>query len=489
MTAVRKITLVYPGIVNVGFASFGKGGMDRNWMNLGILYLAASLKRESFEVEVIDLRSLSGWDAYADRIANNGSQAVGVYVNTPNYVAGLKACELAKGLGKTVIAGGPHATTAPESLTGSGFVDYVIKGEGERSLVELLNGLNSGIRPSANIIEGLLTENLDDLPFPDRSLYDVRTAISPVNNFPFLDNGLVIMCSRGCPFHCAFCQPLARKMFGNRVRFRSPSNVLAELKELVKGYGVKYISFQDDTFTVRKKWVLELCGLILESNLKIQWSAQSRVDTLDEEMLAAMKKAGCVCLFFGFESGSQKILDFLNKGITPEQSVKAAKLCKKYGIVMLADIMMGIPTETGEDLDKTLGLVKEIRPELLSIAYFTPIIGSDLYEYCKKENIVLINSYEDYARNATEAKKVAGIDYALVNAYKAKAERFVTLWYQSLPFASYAFKRWFNLFLKGYWTEIIKEIFYFTALPYPFNGLRLKNRLYKIFNPPGKDGN
>jgi radical SAM superfamily enzyme YgiQ (UPF0313 family) len=269
-------------------------------------------------------------------------------------------------------------------------------------------------------------------------------------------------------------------MFGNKVRFRSPANVVAEIRELVNAYGVKYISFQDDTFTVRKKWVLELCGLILENNIKIQWSAQSRVDTLDEEMLGAMKKAGCVCLFFGFESGSQKILDFLNKGITPEQSVRAAKLCKKYGIVMLADIMMGIPTETAEDLDRTIALLKQIRPELLSIAYFTPIIGSDLYDYCVKENIVLINSYEQYARNASDAKKVAKIDYERVNAYKDSAERLVTLWYQSLPFASYAVKRWVNLLRSGYWTEIIKEIFYFTALPYPFNGLHIKRKLAEL---------
>ncbi|MDI6641706.1 MAG: radical SAM protein, partial [Elusimicrobiota bacterium] len=344
-----KISLVYPGIVRIGFKSIGKGGMNCNWINLGLAYIGAYLKLYSYDVDLIDLREYDGFKQLEEEMRYRNADIFGIHFNTPNYNNALKCCKIAKKLKKIVVAGGPHASIAPNELISTGYVDYVITGEGELSFLELLEKLSRSSQVE-RIIAGKPVENLDQLPFPDRDLYNIKKIINPIGNFPFMDNGIVLLTSRGCPYNCSFCQPLANQMFGRRIRYRSVENVINELKYIVSKYKVKYVSFQDDTFTVRKKWVLELCRRIREEKLAIQWSAQSRVDTLDEELVEVMKNSGCVCLFFGFESGSQRILNFLRKGISPQQSIKAADLCKKYGILIFADYMLGIPTETKKDL-------------------------------------------------------------------------------------------------------------------------------------------
>lgn len=470
-----KITLIYPGIVGVGFNSLGKGGMDRNWINLGLTYIGACLKKNSYEVNLIDLREMQDWDQTEAEMKYHDPDVFGIYFNTPNYNNALECCKIAKKLKKIVVGGGPHATVAPDDLIATGYVDYVITGEGEISFLELLENLRMD-RQTERVIQGKPVENLDELPFPDRDLYSIEKIVHPVGNFPFLDNGLIILTSRGCPFNCAFCQPLERKMFGRKVRRRSVENVIEELRYIVRKYKVKYVSFQDDIFTIRKKWVLELCRRIREEKLDIQWSAQSRVDTLDEELAMAMGDAGCVCLFFGFESGSQRILNFLRKGIKPRQSHKAAKLCKKYGIIILADYMIGIPTETEQDLKQTLALIKEIKPELSSPTYFTPIPGCDLYEYCKKNNLLKIKTYEDFTRNPDGAK-IIGIDYALVEKYKRKMLSCTPKWYHERHFAKLALKRWLHLIKQRYVRFLFYELWHYTI---PRLGIR--TRIKKIIS-------
>lgn len=452
-----KITLIYPGIVKVGFNSLGKGGMDRNWINLGLAYIGAYLKKYSYDVDLVDLRELQDWDQVRAEMKYRLPDVFGVHFNTPNYNNALECCKMAKELKKIVVAGGPHASVAPDDLITTGYVDYVIIGEGEISFLELLENLRMN-RQRERIIQGKPVENLDELPFPDRDLYSLKKILHPIGNFPFMDNGLILMTSRGCPFNCAFCQPLARKMFGRKVRYRSVENVIEELKYIISRYKVKYISFQDDTFTARKEWVLELCWRIREEKLAVQWSAQSRVDTFDEELAEAMSTAGCVCLFFGFESGSQRILNFLRKGITPEQSLETAKLCKKYGIIIFADYMLGVPTETEEDLRQTLTLIKEIKPELPSPTYFTPIPGCDLYDYCKENNLIKIETYEDFTRNPT-SEKINGIDYALLEKYKRIMLGYTPKWYQEKHFTKLTLKRWLHLVKLGYFKFAFHEIF------------------------------
>lgn len=469
-----KITLIYPGIVGVGFDSLGMGGMDRNWINLGLAYIGAYLKKNHYETNLIDLREMQDWDQVEAEIRSYNSDVFGVYFNTPNYNNALECCKIVKKLKKIVVAGGPHATIAPDDLVTTGYIDHVITGEGEISFLELLDNLKMG-KPVDRVIYGKIVENLDELPFPDRELYSIEKIISPIGNFPFMDNGLILFTSRGCPFNCAFCQPLGRKMFGKKIRHRSVENVIKELKYVINKYKVKYVSFQDDTFTVRKKWVIELCQRIIKEKLPIQWSAQSRVDTFDEELAEVMSSAGCVCLFFGFESGSQRILNFLKKGINPDQSIRSAMLCKKYGIIIFADYMLGIPTETEEDLKQTLTLIKKIEPELPSPTYFTPIPGCDLYDYCKENGLIKVNTFDDFTRNPY-GEKIEGIDYTLIKNYIKMTLNYQPKWYHEKHFAKLALKRWLNLIKLGYLRYALNEIYNFT-IPYH---LGLQTRIRRI---------
>ncbi|MBL7196665.1 MAG: cobalamin-dependent protein [Candidatus Omnitrophica bacterium] len=463
-----KVTLIYPGIAGLGFNSLGKGSMDHNWINLGLAYIGAYLKEHNYEVDLIDLRASQSWEDVKSEIKSRHSDVVGVYFNTPNYNNALQCCKFAKEFKKIVVVGGPHACVDPNGLIETGFIDYVITGEGEISFYELLEGINNG-KQKPNIIQGKAFENLDELPFPDRDLYKINKVINPLRNFPFLDNGLIMLTSRGCPYNCSFCQPLGRNMFGQRVRYRSVTNVVDEFKHIVEKYKVKYVSFQDDTFTNRKEWVLELCNSLKDENLDVQWSAQSRVDTFDEELAEAMSSAGCVCLFFGFESGSQRILNFLKKGIRADDSMQIGKLCKKYGIIILADYMAGIPRETEEDLNQTLLQIKAIKPELLSVTYFTPIPGCELYDYCQRNNLIKINKFEDYDRNPV-SEKIFGVDYRTVKRYRQRMFHYVPKWFEEGYFARLAIKRWYYLVKLGLVKEFFCEFFEYT-IPFHF-GIR-----------------
>ncbi|MFZ5800397.1 MAG: B12-binding domain-containing radical SAM protein [Candidatus Omnitrophota bacterium] len=463
-----KITLIYPGIAGLGFNSLGKGDMNHNWINLGLAYIGAYVKRSGHIVDLIDLRGLSGWEEVQDELKTRASEVVGVYFSTVNFDNAIRCCKIAKEQKMTVVSGGPHASIDPQGLIETGAVDYVITGEGEISFCELLNDLQAGRHPE-KIIAGKVIENLDELPFPDRELYDLNRVLNPRRNFPFLDNGLIMLTSRGCPYNCRFCQPLGRRMFGAGARFRSVANVVEEFKFLVNKHKVKYLSFQDDTFTLRKDWVLELCARIKAEKLQVQWSAQSRVNTFDEELAQAMTSAGCVCLFFGFESGSQRMLDFLSKGINADDALKVARLCKKYGIVILADYMSGIPTETEEDLRATLEQIRLVRPELLSVTYFTPVPGCELYEYCKSNNLIKIKTFEDFERSPT-SEKIYGVDYALVKRYRARMYRYVPKWFSEGFFARLAIKRWAYLIRRGMLKEFVTE-FLGCSSPFPF-GIR-----------------
>lgn len=239
---------------------------------------------------------------------------------------------------------------------------------------------------------------------------------------------------------------------------RSVPSVMEEIKQLIAKYRCRYISFQDDTFTINKKWVLEFCNAIKSTGLEIQWSAQSRVNTLDEEMAVAMKEAGCDCLFFGFESGSQKILDFLNKGITVDQSLRAGELCHKHGLLIFADYMLGIPGETEDDLRATYELMKRIRPQICAGTFFTPVPGSSLYEYCLERDLSLIKNYEDTVRNPL-GEKVRGVDYALAHKYNDKiVKECQAVWFEDRHYAKIMLKRWGNMVGNGLVGETLREI-------------------------------
>ncbi|MEW6667857.1 MAG: radical SAM protein [Thermodesulfobacteriota bacterium] len=450
-----KVTLVYPGIAMIGFNSLGGNTHDTISINLGLGYLSAYLKKHSSHTsDLIDLRDLTGWEHYEKEILKRDPDVVGIYCNTVNYEESLKCAELARRHGKTTIMGGPHATFDPHSLIRTGLVNTVITGEGEVSFLALLNALDAGESP-LQVIQGERIEHLDEIPFPDRELYNMQRILNGPGIFPYPSRYVGIVTSRGCAYDCSFCQPLERRLFGPKVRIRSVENVMREVREVISRYRADFIMFECDTLTTHKKWALELCERM--KDLHVRWGAQSRADTLDEEIGEALREAGCMVLFIGFESGSPRMLRLLRKRLRPEQSIRAGKICRDHRILIFANYMLGMPGETEDDLGMTYRMLLRIQPELHSPSYFSPIPGSDLFDYCEAHHLIKIESYEGFMRNPVN-EKLRGIDYRMVSRYKEKMLSCRKSLWTETHFAKHAFKRWLFLIRKGFLRLFIMEL-------------------------------
>lgn len=412
-----SIALVYPGIAGMGFDSFAAvPAWDSHRLPLGLMYLGAALQRSGFEVVLLDLRLLKSWEDFEDRLNDADADIVGVSVKSVDFDIACKVGQIAKRMKKKVIAGGPHATIRPGELMQSGFFDHVITGEGELSLVQMVQDIRQG-RDVGAIVSGQRISNLDDLPFPDRGLYE-RYGIR-------LETESVIA-SRGCPFNCSFCQPTLRELFGKKLRYRSAENIVAEMEMLKSRFGVADFFFYDDTFTVNKTLVQEFCALVRSRVPGIAFAVNSRANTLDEDICRWLAESGCSRICIGFESGSQRILDFLNKGITIEQSLKAAELCHKYGIPIHANILAGIPGETDEDYELTYRLLSRIRPEYMYYNTLSPFPGTRIHDWCRDRELLKAPSTgEGYLISAFN-ERVKGVDYHRVR-------RWAPLLYQLLP--------------------------------------------------------
>jgi radical SAM superfamily enzyme YgiQ (UPF0313 family) len=202
--------------------------------------------------------------------------------------------------------------------------------------------------------------------------------------------------SRGCPFQCTFCV-WPNTLYGHRFRARSAQNVVAEMEEVEKRYGIDEVYFDDDTFTIDRERVLDICRLIGERDLHLSWIAQCRVDTVDREMLLAMKDAGCHYILFGIESGSPKMLARMRKRITLEKAREAIRLCNELGIKTQAFFLFGIPGETEESIQQSIDFAKELGASTVQFAVAIPQPGSPLYQECIDNGWLIYDQWEDFA--------------------------------------------------------------------------------------------
>jgi len=370
------ITLVYPRTPNLL-----EDGIS---CPLGVQYLASYLEINGIKTNLIDL-TFTSWKEYERKLIESKPEFIGFSIQTPIAEQGLKAIEIAKKASpkSKLIVGGAHATVATNSLLKNKNIDFIVIGEGEKTILKIVKRIIKN-----RISFGERVENLDELPFPKRDLMNYQKYIK-------MSSSMEIMVSRGCPYNCMFCQPTQRKLFGNKVRIRNPENVIEEIKNIIDVYGKNFIFyFLDDTFTWNEKWLEKFCKSI--KHLKINWKCSTRVNVIDEKKLRIMKGAGCVFINYGVESGSQKILNFMRKGITINQIKEAFKLTHKLGILCHAFIMIGTPTETKEDLEMTVKLIKEIHPDGVQVSITTPLIGTDLEKYCLEKRIINIKNLSDY---------------------------------------------------------------------------------------------
>ena len=405
-----KVILLYPGISGVGFNSYGKG-MEESWISHGLCSISSYAKEQGYPVELVDLRCLKSWEHFKKVVSEKAPDVVGVTMMSVDYNPAIESIRIIKKLtSKTVIVvGGPHPTLMLREVEKEKNIDHIITGEGEISFVELLKNLEKG-KHSSRLIRGIIPEDLDQLPFADRELFKDLEYPLLVEGFdkPFVS----LIAGRGCKFNCNYCQPAERLIFGKKVRRRSPGNVIQELMILREKYNFGSMMIHDDCLTEDKPWVVEFCRLYKENGFHQPFACQSRADILcqNEDMVSLMAQVGIKVLFVGFESGNQRVLDFLRKGTKVEQNYRAAEICRKYSIKIWANYMMGIPTETEEEVMDTVRMIQAIKPDHYSPAFFTPHPGSDLFKYCEKHDLSLIKSHDSYRRNATEAK-IKGVNY------------------------------------------------------------------------------
>jgi radical SAM superfamily enzyme YgiQ (UPF0313 family) len=237
-----------------------------------------------------------------------------------------------------------------------------------------------------------LNENLDEIPFPARDLVPYKKYNSVLSGNDVMTT---IITSRGCPFKCTFCD---RPHLGEKFRARSAENILAELEKCLK-MGITKFLFYDDTFTINKERVIELCDKIVEKKLRMNWNIRTRVDVVDEEIIAALSRAGCQGIHYGVESGTEKILAVLNKNITLEKIKKAFQLTKKYKIPTLAYFMIGNPHETLEDIHTTFNFMKELDPDYAHLTVLIPFPGTKIYQQGLELGIIERDIWKEFAEN------------------------------------------------------------------------------------------
>jgi radical SAM superfamily enzyme YgiQ (UPF0313 family) len=427
-----KTTLIYPGIAGRGFESL-KQGMDAGWISHGLASLSAAARAQGFEVDLIDLRALSGWDHFREVLAERNPDVVGVTMMSVDYNPARRAVAIAKEINPAIVTviGGPHVTIALEDSLRIPDVDYLVIQEGEVTFPSLLRAIEQGERPPHRVLRGE-TPDLDRIPFADRDLfldewrrwgYDLDSPEVPFAEelrSPFA----TIIAGRGCLYHCTFCKPGEDYLFGKRTRRRSVANVIDEIHMLAERYRIASFMFHDDCLTEDREWVMAFTEAYMAAGFTMPFFCQSRADIIvkHEDMVAEMARAGLRGYFIGFESGSDRVLQFIRKGTTAAQNLEAARICRKYGITIWANYMMGLPTETKEDVMDTVRLMKEIDPDYYSPAFFTPHPGTDLYDYVVEHDLSRITDYDSYRRNPTEPK-IKGQDYEFLGWAMAESQR------------------------------------------------------------------
>jgi len=356
---------------------------------LGLLYVAGALREAGHELRVLDgdptRRDLTS------SVVDFRPELIGLSFLTMTFDRARDlAAELKRRLPEALLlGGGAHATVDPEGTLADTVLDAVAVGEGERTAVELAAALASGapLERVAGVVtragrgpERETVEDLDSLPFPARDLLGHAPYLRPPGLIRgWASSGIASMlASRGCPFRCSYCG--SHRQLGRDVRIRSVDDVLAELDLLVQRDGIRGMYWVDDVFTHDRAWTLAFCEALARRPYRLRWGCQSRVSAVDEQLLRAMRRAGCVQIDFGVESGSKEVLRSMHKGIEPMQVEEAFSLTRRLGLRTGASFILGSPGESEQDIEATAALADRIRPDWTVFFYSTPYPGTDLWK-------------------------------------------------------------------------------------------------------------
>ncbi|HOW27768.1 MAG TPA: radical SAM protein [Elusimicrobiota bacterium] len=393
--------------------------ISSNFPPLGLAELAGYVRSTGFSVDVVDCNvmspSVEGFEEYFVRSYQrvySEIRYVGLTAMTPTVKKAYYIARIVKRFypDARIVFGGVHATFQTAEVLSNGFVDYVVRGEGEYTLAELLSG------GSPETIAGLAYRRgnevvmnperprigrLDGLPMPAYDLLPISRYYPAKGTFKNLP-AMSLVTSRGCPGHCTFCN----KTLGPQVVYKSAATIHREIRYLMDNHGVREILFYDDTLTLNKNNILELCRLLMEGTHRPTWTCFARVNHVDPDQLRLMRRAGCHQIMFGVENASETVLKNVKKEISLDQIRRAVAWTKQAGIDCRLAFMVGNPGDTRAVILENMRFIRELDPELLVVNITTPFPGTEMYEQARREGRLLTDDWDDY----NLAKPVMRID-------------------------------------------------------------------------------
>jgi anaerobic magnesium-protoporphyrin IX monomethyl ester cyclase len=392
-----KVVLIFPSFTEIygDFRPAARVGVL--FPPLGLLYLVAVLERAGHKVRIIDMEAeLLDMDTLGKVVMTEKPDVVGVTCMTPLYRKACDIMDLVKRMdsGIKTLIGGPHPTSLPvETAMDCKSADFVVVGEAEETIVELLRHIGSGNGMST--LRGIvyrkngkpiatprrpLIKDLDSIPFPARHLIKQKEYLWSVPGRGIMPVSSM-MTTRGCPFQCVFCSQ--RVIFGETVRYRSNGNVMEEIREVYHKHGIKHLIFDDDTLGINRERTMEFCDMLIEEKMDMTWEGMTRVNVVSRELLKKMHDAGLNRLSYGVESGDQNILNLAKKGTTLAQIRKAYELADSVGIETRMSIILGLPGETKESVRRTINFMKSLNCKQAYVNIGTPFPGTEFYDMAK----------------------------------------------------------------------------------------------------------
>jgi len=386
-----------------------KGGI---WQNVascmppfGLASIAAYLGKSDVSVEIIDADALKlSYKKISELLRQKRiPEYVGITSSTPTISSALIVSKIAKNIfsGVKIVLGGVHPSVIPDNVLKEESIDFIVRGEGEETFRELIAGVNrkkiTGLsyKEDKNIIHNptrAVISDINTLPFPAYHLLPMEKYFPARGSYKKLP-AVGMLTTRGCPGRCTFC---LGSYLGQQIRNRSAGKIFEEMFLLQNKYGIKEISFYDDVFTAKKENVRNLCKKIINEKMNVSWSCFARVDFVDEELLRAMKDAGCHQIMYGIESGDEQILKNIHKKISLEKVKEMVGISKKTGMDVRAAFMLGNPGETKETMRETIEYAITLAPNVAIFNITTPYPGSEMFKWAKDKGILTTENWDEY---------------------------------------------------------------------------------------------
>jgi len=369
-------------------------GIMKPYVPLGMLYISAYLEMHGYANDVFD-STFSSFERFCEKVKTFKPRVIGIYTNLMTKLNVLRMIRFLKenSPATSIVLGGPEVRNHTKDFIAAG-AQYLVLGEGEQTMLELVRWIDEGMNADPSHIDGIAWANegdvaqnrervklkdLDSLPLPARNKVDLQSYLDTWRKHHG-KNAVSVSTMRGCPYSCKWC---SRAVYGQSYRRRSPRKVVEELQWLKQHYEVDSFWFVDDVFTVSHNWLTDFASIVKETNLEISYECITRADRMNETVIRQLKDSGCFRVWIGAESGSQKVIDLMDRRVEVGQVREMIRLSRREGLEAGTFIMVGYPGETKDDIYETLHHLKTSNPDHFTITIAYPITGTPLYEEVK----------------------------------------------------------------------------------------------------------